>query len=128
MTAGPPERSLLACVIVENNAERLRAALIVARCEVALGGEARLFLQGPAVGLLHPPIESDQDATWLAAGEPALGALLLEALDDGVAISVCQSGLVMARMPADGLDKRVAIGGSVGFLAALDSNARLLIA
>jgi predicted peroxiredoxin len=122
MTDRPP----LALILVGPDATRLRAALALARAEVALGSEARIFLQGEAAALLRPPIAAPQDAAWRAAGEPALAELLDEALDDGVAISLCQSGLAMAGIDASTLDRRIEMSGPIAFLAAAGPHIRLL--
>lgn len=106
---------------------RLHAALTLARCEIALGGTAGLFLQGVAVALLRPPIIAPQDDAWRAAGEPGLAALIEEALADGVAISLCQSGLAMAELTADALPAGLHVTGPLAFLAAAGARARLLI-
>ncbi|MCW2336558.1 putative peroxiredoxin [Sphingobium sp. B2D3A] len=119
-------RRPLALVVVSADPSRLRAALSLARAEVALGSAARVFLQGEAAALLRTPIRAPQDAAWAAAGEPTLAQLLDDALDEGVAISLCQSGLAMAGVAADSLDSRVEITGPIAFLAAAGPDIRLL--
>ncbi len=119
-------RRALALMLVSHDFARLRAALAFARAEIALGGGASLFLQGEAAALLRAPIADPKDAAWTAAGEPALAALLDEALDDGVTISLCQSGLAMAGMEAATLDKRIELTGPVAFLAKAGPDIRLL--
>ncbi|MBU0556089.1 MAG: DsrE family protein [Alphaproteobacteria bacterium] len=120
------ERPPLALIVVSADPTRLRAALSLARAEVALGSKARVFLQGEAAALLRPPISAPQDTAWQAAGEPALAKLLDEALDDGVAISLCQSGLAMSGITAMDIDQRVGLSGPIAFLAATGPNIRLL--
>ncbi|BAK68254.1 hypothetical protein SLG_35790 [Sphingobium sp. SYK-6] len=122
MSGRPP----LALVVVSADPVRLRAALALARAEVALGSAARIFLQGEAAALLRPPVTAPQDAAWQAAGEPSLARLLDAALDDGVAISLCQSGLAMAGMDARQLDRRIELSGPVAFLAAAGPQMRLM--
>lgn len=122
MSARPP----LALILVSPDPTRLRAALALARAEVALGSAARVFLQGEAAALLRPPISAPQDAAWQAAGEPTLARLLDAALDDGVTVSLCQSGLAMAGMDARDLDSRIGLTGPVAFLAAAGPDIRLL--
>ncbi len=113
-------------IVATGDAERLRAALVLARCEIALGGSARLFAQGGAVRLFAQGEEQREDASWIAAGEAALADLLSEALEDGVAVVACQSGLALAAVSAQQLEPRIAIGGMIGFLADLPQEARLL--
>lgn len=122
MSARPP----LALIVIGADPARLRAALALARAEVALGSEARIFLQGEAAALLRPPVCAPQDAAWRAAGEPALARMLDQALDDGVAISLCQSGLAMAGINAGDIDPRIEISGPIAFLAAAGPQIRLL--
>ncbi len=119
-------RPALALLLVGDDPARLRAGLTFGRAEVALGGTARLFLQGAAAALLRPPVADPRDADWLAAGEPDLASLLDAALDDGVAVSLCQSGLAMAGMDARTLDKRIALTGPIAFLADAGPDVRLL--
>lgn len=119
-------RAPLALIVVSADPVRLHAALALARAEVALGGQARLFLQGEAAALLRPPVAAPQDDAWRTAGEPGLADMLDEALDDGVAISLCQSGLAMAGFDAGALDKRIELSGPIAFLAGAGPEIRLL--
>lgn len=120
------ERPPLALIVVSPDPTRLRAALVLAHCEIALGGQARLFLQGEAVPLVRQPVTAAQDGAWRAAGEPALAELLDEALKDGVAISLCQTGLAQAGLQASALDMRIELSGPLAFLAAVGPDVRLL--
>lgn len=119
-------RSPLALLLVSADPARLRAGLTIGRAEIALGGTASIFLQGEAAGVLKPPIADPRDAAWTAAGEPTLAALLDEALDDGVAVSLCQSGLAMAGIDAAKLDPRIALTGPIAFLSDVPGEMRLL--
>ncbi len=106
----------------------MRAALTLARCEIALGGAAGLFMQGNAVALLAADVRLEDDMRWVAAGEPALATLIGEALTDGAAITACQSGLAMSGFSAQQLIPGVAMSGMIGFLAGLSHDARLVVA
>jgi predicted peroxiredoxin len=119
-------RSPLALLVVSADPARLRAALTLARAEIALGSAASIFLQGEAASLVKPPITDPRDRVWLIAGEPSLAQLLDEALDDGVTVSLCQSGLAMAGIDASDLDPRVALTGPIAFLADVQGETRLL--
>lgn len=119
-------RSPLALLLVSADPARLRAALTLARAEIALGSAASIFLQGEAAALLRPPIVDPRDPAWLAAGEPSLVQLLDETLDDGAAISLCQSGLAMAGIDASDLDSRIALTGPIAFLSEVRGETRLL--
>ena len=119
-------RDPLAILLVSDDPGRLRTALTLARMEIALGGSVQIFLQGEAAPLLRTPIASPRDADWLAAGEPSLATLLDEALEDGVTISLCQSGLAKAGFDAGELDPRIAMSGPTAFLSAAGPGVRLL--
>ena len=116
----------LALLVVSADAARLRAALILARAETALGGAARIFLQGEAVTLLRPPLSDPLDESWRAAGEPTLAELLEEALEDGVVITLCQSGLAMAGLDGSAIDARIDVTGPLAFLAHAGPHTRML--
>ena len=118
----------LSIAIITDDAERFRGALVLALAHVALGEEARLFLQLDAVRLLAPGVTAPRDADHVTAGLPALAALLEEALDGGVGIIACQSGLAMAGHSAWDLDPRVETGGPISFLQSCDAGDHLLIA
>lgn len=120
-------RRPLALIVATGEPERLRAAATLARCEIALGGAATLFLQGRAVALLAADAAPPEDADWIMAGEPALGVLIGEALADGVAMTACQSGLAMSGISAQQLVDGIATGGMIGFLAGLPVKARLVM-
>jgi predicted peroxiredoxin len=119
-------RPKLAIILVARDPARLRAALTFGRAEIALGGAASIFLQGEAAALLRPPVSEPRDAAWADAGEPALADLLDAALDDGVRLSLCQSGLAMAGVDAGDLDRRIEISGPIAFLGQAGPDVRLL--
>ena len=120
------QRPPLAILLVSDDKARLRAALMLAHAEIALGGTAHIFLQGEAAAMLRPPITAPQDAAWRTAGEPVLATLLDEALENGASISLCQTGLAKAGMSADALDPRILLSGPIAFLAAAGPGVRLL--
>lgn len=112
-------------VILSDDAERLRGALTLALAHAALGRKAQLFLQLDAVRLLAPPICAPRDADHAAHGLPTLATLIAEALDAGVAIIACQSGLALAGLDAAMLDPPIGVGGPVSFLQSLGPEERL---
>ncbi|MBO9527805.1 MAG: DsrE family protein [Sphingobium yanoikuyae] len=118
----------LRIVVMTADAERLRGALVLATAQAALGGGASLFLQLDAVALLALPLAAPEDAAHQAAGLPTLAELLAEALDMGVALIACQSGLALSGLSVDALPAGVEIGGPLSFLQQTDDAARLLIA
>ncbi|WP_313808314.1 DsrE family protein [Sphingobium sp.] len=118
----------LRILVATAEAERLRGVLVMAAAQVALGGQATVFLQLDAVGLLRPPIEAPRDGAHQAAGLPSLAMVIDEALGSGVAILACQSGLALCGMSAEDLPAGVEVGGPIGFLQQTDDDARLLFA
>jgi len=122
------DRPPLLIIAGSADGERLRAALTLACAEAALGSAASVFLMLDAVALLAPPISAPRDAAHAACGLPTLFALIDDALDLGVSLAVCQSGLALAGMQADALDPRIIPSGPVAILAANPAEARLLLA
>ncbi|WP_176592732.1 DsrE/DsrF/DrsH-like family protein [Sphingobium sp. EM0848] len=116
----------LRIVVATADAERLRGALVMAAAHAALGGQAAVFLQLEAVGLLRTPVEAPQDAAHRAAGLPSLAALIEEALGLGVALLACQSGLALCGLLVEDLPPGVEAGGPVAFLQQTGDEARLL--
>jgi len=117
----------LTILVAEPSPARFRTALTLATAQAALGGRARLFLDGGAVALLRPPVEDAADPAYAAAGMPGLADLLGEALAMGVGISACQSGLALVGLDATTLDRRIGFGGMIGMLQTLGED-RLVIA
>jgi predicted peroxiredoxin len=109
----------LTIVLTGTDPDRLRSALGLAATQAALGGAARLFLDGASAGLLAAPIAAPGDADHQAAGLPTLAELLETALALGVAITLCQSGLALAGIAADRIDPRLHAGGLTHMIATL---------
>jgi predicted peroxiredoxin len=91
----------LTIIVATADAERFRSALEVAAANAALGRPTRLFLQSAAAPLLAN------------GSEP----LLEEAMALGTIVTVCQSGLALAGMRADGLPPGVETSGLVQLLS-----------
>jgi len=117
-------RIIVACA----DSERLRAALVTASAQAALGGKAAVFLQLDAVALLRAPIAARLDEAHEAAGLPTLALLLEDAVALGVALFACQSGLALSNLSASDLPKGVEMSGPVAFLQQTSDDARLLFA
>ena len=100
----------LTIVLGEPSPTRLNTALVLLLATQALGGRARLFLEGQAVTLAAMP----PSATWT------------EALESGVEITLCQTGLAEADLSAEALDPRLAYAGPIALLQSLGDD-RLLI-
>ncbi len=116
----------LTMLVAVGDAERLHAALTYAAAASVTGSAVRVHLHEGAVGLLRPPLAAPGDLARAKAGLPTLDQIFEEALDMGVAITVCQSGLALAGLTIDQLDPRVEAQGPVGMLAALGDD-RLVI-
>jgi predicted peroxiredoxin len=117
----------LTIVIADAQPERLRTALMMAVTQAALGGEARLFCEGKSVALLRAPITGPEDAAHAKAGLPTLGELYAEALEQGVRIILCQSGMqLLGATPAD-YDPRADYGGMVSLMQSLGDDRLVVI-
>jgi predicted peroxiredoxin len=92
----------LTLIAATGDPERFRAALTIASAHAALGGRTRLYLHEGAVALLVNP-------------DP----LVATALETGVAIIACQTGLAGAGLAHSDLPAGVEAGGMVGLLAML---------
>lgn len=114
-------------IVLTDDAERFRGALTLALANQALGANSRIFLQLDAVRLLDRTAPAPRDAEHAAQGLPLLGQLIGEALEDGVAMIVCQSGLALAGLEADILDPRIGVGGPVSFLQSIGAYGHLVI-
>lgn len=112
----------LTIVVAGRDPDRLRSALGMAATQAALGGKARLFLDGRAVVLLAAPLAAPGDDELRAAGLPTLADLTETALALGVRITLCQSGLALAGLSPERIDPRFDSGGMTGILATLDDD------
>lgn len=121
-------RPPLFLIATTDDAERLRGALTVACTEAALGGSVRILLLLDAVALLSEPISAPRDDVHAVHGLPSLVALIDDALDLGVEIIACQSGLALAGLDAGALDPRITAGGPVAALAETQPNERVVMA
>ncbi|SCW55214.1 Peroxiredoxin family protein [Sphingobium faniae] len=118
----------LRIIVASQDSERLRAALVTASAQAALGGKAAVFLQLDAVALLRAPIGARLDEAHEAAGLPTLALLLDDALALGVVILACQSGLALSGMSAADLPSGAEVSGPVAFLQQTGDDARILFA
>jgi predicted peroxiredoxin len=116
----------LTIVLAEADPARLRTALTMAAAWTALGGTARLFLDGGAVAAAQLPITDPADDTHVAAGLPALSALMADALADGVRLILCQSGMAMLGLTPDDMAAGAEYGGMIGVMAELGGD-RLVV-
>ena len=97
-------------IIVGDGGPRLDTALTLAAAAAALGRTVTMLFDGGSVMALRDP-----------------GAMLATALDLGVAVTACQTGLAAAGMTAADLPSGVVPGGMVGFVAQA-ADAQLLLA
>ncbi|HSX55759.1 MAG TPA: DsrE family protein [Sphingomonas sp.] len=108
----------LTIIAATADAERFRAALSLACAHAALGGSTRLYCHEAAVALLIPGSDP-RDAELAGKGLASRAQLLAEALESGVALIACQTGLAAAGIAFDTLAPGVEPGGLVSLLAAL---------
>lgn len=104
----------LALIFGEASHARLHAALTLACAAAALGRPVRLFFHGEAVAALSPSRHWAGDAT---AGLATVADLLASALDIGVSVMACQSGLHLCGLTPAQLADGIESGGMVAFLA-----------
>ena len=116
----------LTIVVADVSSDRFRSALNLALAQAALGGEARVFLDGEAVSIIRAPIVGREDEACAEAGLPTLPQLYAEALDQGVRIILCQSGMQTTGSEPRDYDARVGYGGMVSLLAEL-GDGRLVV-
>lgn len=98
----------LTIIVATGDADRFAAAVAIASASAALGGRTRLYLHDGAVARL-----ADTD--------------LSDALALDVAIIACQTGLASAGIDLSTLNGRIAAGGLVSLLAALDDDRLLTV-
>lgn len=116
----------LTILLVATDTARARAALTLASAAAALGGRIRLHAHERAVAMLLPGTDAD-DAMLTAAGQPPRKALIAMAIEAGVAITACQTGLAVADIAIDALAPGVEAGGLVGLLADLGDDRLVVI-
>ncbi|MDJ0275631.1 DsrE family protein [Sphingomonas sp. 2R-10] len=104
----------LTILITNPDPNRFRTALTMAAAAAALGAPTRVYLHEGAVTLL-----SAQDMR-VPAGLPMLGELRAIAIDSGVALIACQTGLALAGLSADAAG--VEAGGMIDLLATLSDD------
>ena len=100
--------------------------LTIMVAEAALGGRARVFLQGGSVTVVRTPVVGEEDDAHARAGLPTLSQLFEEALGLGVELICCQSGLQLAGATPEAFDPRINYGGIVSLLQSL-ANDRLVV-
>ena len=109
----------LTIIVADVSSVRFRTALDMAVAQAALGGKACVFLNGEAASIVRQPILGWEDEAYANAGLPTLPQLYAEALDQGVAVVICQSGMQMTGAEPRDYDPRVEYGGMVSLLQGL---------
>jgi hypothetical protein len=105
-----PDMRGLTLLVATIDADRYHAALSLAAAQAALGGRARVHLQGQSVALLD-------------ADRSDIRELQTEAVALGVVVTACQTGLAERSMP---LPPNVEADGLIGLLSSLGED-RLLV-
>lgn len=106
----------LILIVATGDPERLHAALSLAAAAAASGRSTSLHLHELAVGLLARPLAAPSDVDRQAVGLPTLAQIFGEALELGVVISACQSGLALHDLSLDRLDARIDVRGPVSIV------------
>ncbi|WP_294090693.1 DsrE family protein [Sphingomonas sp.] len=107
-------------LLLSDDGARGRAALSLALAESALGRPATLFAQERAVALLAAaPRADDETEALAAAGLPDRRALLAMAVESGVSLIACQTGLALTGLTLPDLVPGVEAGGLMGLAATL---------
>lgn len=105
----------LRIVVLTADVERFRGALTMAAAQAALGEPVAMLLLHDAVTLLSG-VSAPGDERHSAHGLPTLAELIADALELGVEITACESGLDLAGISAEGLDPKVGVSGPLAFL------------
>ncbi len=100
----------LTVVVATGDPDRLRAALTLACAAAALDARTRVYLHEAAVALLGQPHPAPP-------GLPTIDELRAMAVESGVRVIACQTGLALAGTSADALG--VDGGGMIELLATL---------
>ena len=110
----------LTILLAAEDAPRARAALSLALAQAALGGRVRLYAHERAVAALVAVPRADDDSVVLAeSGLPDRCAMLTMAVESGVTLIACQTGLAMTGLTIGDLAQGIEAGGLVGLLATL---------
>lgn len=116
----------LTILLVATDPAGARAALTLAVSQAALGGRVRLYGHERAVTMLLPG--QDGDEILLAdAGLPGRAALIDMALEAGVTITACQTGLALCGLGIGNLVAGVQAGGLMSILADLGDDRLVVI-
>ena len=113
----PTTRQPLAIVISDPSHNRVHGALTLAAASAAIGQSVSLFFHGEAVTVLEEHRIWPADATLRSNGIPTVPELLHTALELGVNMMACTSGLHLCGMTAAVLPAGVEPGGMMAFLA-----------
>ncbi|MBR0552089.1 DsrE family protein [Stakelama marina] len=96
----------LTIIVATSDHDRFHAALTLASAHAALGARTRIYCHGAAVELLQ-------------RGDGPHGPLVTTALETGVKLLACQTGLADANLSTDRLIPEVEMTGMVSLLAEL---------
>lgn len=107
----------LTIILATDDPSRVRAALSVALAEAAIGGRVRLFAHERAVTALSAtPRADDESAALAAAGLPDRLAMLHMAVEAGIELIACQTGLALTGMSLSDLVEGREVGGLTSIL------------
>lgn len=113
-------------ILAGSDDERFWAALSLAGALAAGDTPVRLFLSGSAAMLAAEDYDAPGDYQRSTAGVPTVAELIDSALELGVAIHACQTGMALLGLESDDLREDMVIDGLIAFLAGVDDDDRLL--
>lgn len=117
----------LAIIVADAEPARLWTILSLAASAAALGRPVALFFSGTAASACAQGYVSRDQGDFGAAGVASLGDLFNSCLEQGVSMSVCQTGMDLCNLISADLVPAVTPGGLLGFLQA-NATAELLMA
>ncbi len=100
--------------IVAAREDSLGTAVEIACAQAALGGAAKLFLSSGAIAAV-----SNLERPLADSEQPQLLQSIATAIELGVTVIACQSGLATARIDLETLPEGIAGGGLVGLISSL---------
>lgn len=113
-------------IVASGDVARACAALTLACTQAAAGGTAHVFFHEDAVALFSAAPDADS-AGRAARGLPDRHALVALALETGVRLTVCQTGMALNGLSFADMPAGVAAGGMMHMLSQLGED-RLVFA
>ncbi|MGK2285582.1 DsrE/DsrF/DrsH-like family protein [Pedomonas sp. V897] len=107
----------LAIIFSDSTHGRIHAGLNLACASAAMGRPVQIFFHGEAVTALDPHRKWKGDDTFASAGLPSICDMVKTALELGIPMTACTTGLHLCGLTANQLPGGVEAAGMVAFLA-----------